>query len=138
MRAETNVIPSDFYVELVGDVARLHFCENVRENEEGAELKYSYDEYVLEVRVREGLEESVRKSRDAWCALACRLEQEALARRIREKRQSLLDASDWTQGADSPLDDGRRKLWADYRRKLRDITEQNGFPYEVTFPKKPE
>ncbi|MBQ7383644.1 MAG: phage tail assembly chaperone [Clostridia bacterium] len=138
MRAEANIIPSEFYIEVVGDIARLHFCENVRENGDDEELKYLYDEYVLEVRAREGLEESVRKSRAAWSALARRLEEEALARRIREKRQKLLDSSDWTQGADSPLDTERRRVWAEYRRALRDITEQVDFPYEVIFPTKPE
>ena len=28
--------------------------------------------------------------------------------------------------------------WAKYRQKLRDITEQKGFPYDVEFPQKPQ
>lgn len=28
--------------------------------------------------------------------------------------------------------------WAEYRQKLRDLTKQEGFPYNVEFPEKPE
>ncbi|MBO5416924.1 MAG: phage tail assembly chaperone [Clostridia bacterium] len=138
MRVQTDIRPSEFSIEVIGDVARLHFCENIRENDNGAEFRYSYDEYSLEVREREGLEESVKNSIEAWSALARRLEEETLARRIREKRQRLLEASDWTQSTDSPLDELRRKAWADYRTALRNIPEQEDFPYEVIFPQKPE
>lgn len=28
--------------------------------------------------------------------------------------------------------------WSTYRKQLRDLTEQQGFPFNVTFPEKPE
>lgn len=57
---------------------------------------------------------------------------------IRDRRDSLLVSSDWTQGNDSPLDNASRQLWASYRQNLRDITSQEGFPYDVVWPTKPE
>jgi hypothetical protein len=57
------------------------------------------------------------------------------AAQIRAQRNNLLDASDWTQVFDAPVD---RAAWAIYRQALRDITIQAGFPANVIWPSKPE
>ena len=57
------------------------------------------------------------------------------AAKVREQRNKLLAASDWTQLADAPVD---KAVWATYRQALRDIPSQAGFPWEVTWPTKPE
>ena len=137
MRAESNIIPSELYIEPLGNSVRLRFCVNVRENEEDAELRYVYDEYTVEVAKRKGLEETVRENIEKWSEFARASEEKRFADAVREKRGRLLSDSDWTQGADSPLSEDRRRAWAEYRAELRDITEQAGFPYSVTFPKKP-
>lgn len=54
---------------------------------------------------------------------------------VREQRNRLLAESDWTQVSDAPVD---KTAWATYRQGLRDITAQAGFPWEVTWPTKPE
>jgi len=36
-------------------------------------------------------------------------------------RNKLLQRSDWTQGADSPLSQTKREQWATYRQALRDL-----------------
>jgi hypothetical protein len=53
---------------------------------------------------------------------------------VREKRNRLLAESDWTQVADAPVD---KAAWAQYRQALRDITAQEGFPLEVSWPSQP-
>jgi len=40
---------------------------------------------------------------------------------IREKRNALLQKSDWTQAADSPLSNSKKAEWATYRGTLRDL-----------------
>jgi hypothetical protein len=52
----------------------------------------------------------------------------------RQRRNALLVASDWTQVADAPVD---QAAWATYRQELRDITSQDTFPSEVTWPVAP-
>jgi len=58
-------------------------------------------------------------------------------RSIRSRRDSLLQDTDWIviksyeRGQNIPAE------WELYRQALRDITEQTGFPYEVTWPTKP-
>jgi hypothetical protein len=53
---------------------------------------------------------------------------------VRDKRNSLLQMSDWTQVADAPVD---RAAWATYRQALRDITAQAGFPWTINWPVAP-
>jgi len=54
---------------------------------------------------------------------------------IRNTRNQLLSDSDWTQIADAPVN---ATAWATYRQALRDVTSQVGFPYDITWPNKPE
>lgn len=56
---------------------------------------------------------------------------------IKGVRKGLLSASDWTQLLDSPLSAADKTKWADYRQKLRDITEDFKKPEDVTFPETP-
>ncbi len=60
---------------------------------------------------------------------------EVLTNFIRQRRNELLKESDWTQVADVPVD---KVAWAVYRQALRDITAQNGFPWNVQWPTQPE
>jgi|TARA_B110000438_G_scaffold1792_1_gene1849 hypothetical protein len=43
---------------------------------------------------------------------------------IRASRNQRLAASDWTQGADSPLTDAKKAKWVTYRQELRDYPAQ--------------
>lgn len=54
-----------------------------------------------------------------------------IAAEVRGKRARLLYDSDWTQLADAPVN---QAAWATYRQALRDITQQPGFPTDVTWP----
>ena len=59
---------------------------------------------------------------------------EATEREVRQARATLLAASDWTQVPDAPVD---QAAWQVYRQALRDITEQEGFPLDITWPVPP-
>ncbi len=48
-----------------------------------------------------------------------------LLKSVREARQPKLDSSDWTQLADSPLDESDKSEWAEWRQELRDITDES-------------
>jgi len=53
---------------------------------------------------------------------------------VRGERNRLLADCDWTQLADAPVDTA---AWSTYRQKLRDLTAQSGFPWDVVWPAKP-
>ena len=57
------------------------------------------------------------------------------AEEVRAERNRLLAECDWTQYKD--ISDEVSALWAPYRQQLRDITLQDGFPFNVEFPVKP-
>jgi hypothetical protein len=56
------------------------------------------------------------------------------AKAVRDQRTQKLSATDWTQLADAP---GDKAAWATYRQALRDVTQQAGFPWQVTWPQEP-
>ena len=56
------------------------------------------------------------------------------AKNVRRSRNDLLTKCDWTQLADSTAD---KPAWATYRQALRDVTVQDGFPWNVTWPQEP-
>lgn len=55
----------------------------------------------------------------------------------RRKRDAMLSACDWTQGADSPLDATTKAAWATYRTALRNVPQQSGFPGSISWPSTP-
>jgi hypothetical protein len=61
-----------------------------------------------------------------------------LAAIVRGERARRLRFSDWTQMADITTTSASRNAWRAYRQALRDITEQPGFPHEVTWPTPPD
>ena len=56
------------------------------------------------------------------------------AKAVRQQRGEKLKETDWTQAADAPVD---KALWATYRQALRDVTTQEGFPWDITWPVEP-
>lgn len=53
---------------------------------------------------------------------------------MRRLRNALLAASDWTQVADAPVDQG---AWAAYRQALRDLPSNTTDPRDVVWPERP-
>jgi hypothetical protein len=54
---------------------------------------------------------------------------------VSQKRQRLLYSTDWTQLPDVLSE--KKQAWAEYRQALRDITSQEGYPFNVIWPTKP-
>ncbi|EOC5808278.1 tail fiber assembly protein [Cronobacter turicensis] len=54
---------------------------------------------------------------------------------VRAERDALIAASDWRMMPDAP---GDKDVWKAYRDKLRAITDQKGFPFEVIWPIQPD
>ena len=59
---------------------------------------------------------------------------EDAGRNIRNQRDNLLQQTDWMALSDNTM----TPEWASYRQALRDITAQEGFPFSVVWPAKPE
>lgn len=121
---------------------------------------YEYDSYTLEVKNRADLENDISNNYDSWLAKAKQLEYDELADKVRAKRDALLAETDKEFALDrinlnipekvtaSTMLNAVKDIFAvlgsvcsgemaKYRQALRDIPEQEGFPFNVSFPKKP-
>lgn len=56
---------------------------------------------------------------------------------LRQQRDAMLAACDWTQGVDSPLNATTKAAWATYRQALRDVPAQSSFPDSINWPVQP-
>jgi len=51
---------------------------------------------------------------------------------VREARDLLIGKTDWSQCAD--IDQSTKDKWVPYRKALRDVPQQAGFPFSVVWP----
>jgi len=56
------------------------------------------------------------------------------AQSVRDERTKKLADTDWTQLTDAPVNSA---AWGTYRQALRDVTAQETFPWEITWPTQP-
>lgn len=160
MRAKTNYaeLPSAYEIK-DGDAGQKIICfrQNIEEIETEDGTQYTADEYTLAVPTSQALNKRVADNIEAWREKAIQEDFNRAAAEIRAIRDRLLADSDKEMvldrmGLEVPTGvsfsawlDFLKKLgtavaggWAKYRQALRDITTQEGFPYDVTFPQKPE
>lgn len=62
---------------------------------------------------------------------------EELARQVRNERDRKLEETDWYMMPDYPADPETLETVKSYRKALRDITLQSGFPRDVKWPVEP-
>lgn len=57
---------------------------------------------------------------------------------VREKRDALIAATDYTQVADSPFSEEKQLEFQVYREELRNVPQTFDDPYEITWPAQPK
>jgi hypothetical protein len=60
------------------------------------------------------------------------------AQAVKADRTRMLTDCDWTQMPDVNLSNTSKAAWAAFRQALRDIPNQSGFPFNVTWPSPPQ
>jgi len=82
------------------------------------------------------IKQDVRLVAGAWTQVwhLQKLPETQASANVRGERNRLLADCDWTQLADAPIDTA---AWSIYRQKLRDLTAQSGFPWDVEWPPHP-
>ena len=143
MKEQSNIKPSKkFKVENVNNnKCEIVFFDNIKKiteiNVETLEENtiYKYDLYRLkDVNFRRGLITEITDNYDKWLEEGKLKEKETLSISIKNKRDKLLTETDWTQMADSALEEDAKEKYKEYRQALRDIPQQENFPYNVEFP----
>lgn len=158
MRAKTIYAerPSAYEIKN-GDAGQKIICfrQNIEEIETEDGTQYTADEYTLTVTDTQTLEERVANNIEAWRERAMREDYDRVAAEVRAIRDKLLAESDKEMmidrmGLEVPTGvsfsawlEFLKKLGsvvsgdlAKYRQELRDIPQQEGFPYCVVFPTK--
>lgn len=166
MKARSTIAPEKFKIgDRKGNLIEVAFFDDVKEvqelQEENTTTMYEYSIYNYKTIYREDIESYISDNYEDYLALAKEIDYQTEASKIREKRNELLADSDKfllldRLGIQLPneitavtlltsvkdfFDNLKEVLngdWAEYRQKLRDLTKQEGFPYNVEFPKKPE
>lgn len=146
MQVESNLKPTKkFEIEnIVDGKCDVVFYDNIieiqeLENEEDGK-KYSYSIYRLKTIYRDNLEQTLNNDEEEyekWLQKAKDTEYEELSANIRKERDALLYATDKYTISDYPISNENKELMLEYRQKLRDLPEQETFPYNVEFPEKP-
>lgn len=96
---------------------------------------YEYESYVHDgVLYRKNLDAMINKEFTIWLNEAKQYDYNQVAAEIRKQRDKLLNDTDWTQMTDSALSKEKQDQYKVYRQALRDVPEQEGFPYDVVFP----
>lgn len=141
----------------------LNSIEEEKRTDENGEEKtfYKYLSYRQNMNYNENLNEYIEESYNDLLNTAKKLDYDKYAKIIREQRDNLLQESDKVMAFDridfdipetitmgtiitvlksffNVLSNIKNGAWANYRQELRDITKQEGFPYNVEFPKKPK
>ena len=97
---------------------------------------WDYEKYELEMNYNPSLSAQITADYDTWLSKAKNAEKDTEAQKVRDYRDSLLNACDlqhcnpekWTAMSDS-----EKLAWATYKQSLRDIPTQDGFPYTVNW-----
>ena len=114
---------------------------------------YTYDVYTAEVDYRGNLAEEIEANIEKWLKFVKDKDYEKAAAEIREQRNKLLQETDAEMcldrmGLETPegstftawinflkgISNAISGKMAKYRQELRDITKQEGFPYNVVWP----
>lgn len=132
-----NIVGNTCDVILYDKIKKITYTETDEEGQEIEKVKYEYEMYRLKNTVyRSQLAESLKETATLkkWLEYAVEIEYNERASEIRKRRDELLNATDWTQMADTALSEQKQEAYRIYRQALRDVPEQEGFPYDVEFP----
>ena len=161
MRAKTEYAqrPAEVEISRGNRYATVFLRDNIvqaAEATEDAGERWEADEYILRLPSSHNLEARITAGFAGYLSAAKQEDAARVAQQVREKRNALLTASDAMValdrlGLEAPsgstftawlaffkkLGDALVGTWATYRQALRDLPQQEGFPYDVQWPVKP-
>ena len=130
MKTNYSELPNRVVVERIGASAVIYLSENIETIKVEDGVSYLADTYAISTANTHDLETRIEQNFDAWLAKAKQEEYDRLASEVRAKRNRLLAETDYLFLADQVQSDEIKA----YRQALRDLTKQEGFPYEVRWP----
>lgn len=149
--------PESAELVVVGVNAYAFFRENIEEVEAEDGVQYQADEYVLPLIASANIEARFEECKDGWREVAIQQDYDDAAAAVRRERNQRLTDTDYSMSIDNIelpeaptastfaawkpfLEDLAAAVNGDmavYRQALRDVPQQDGFPYDVVWPEKP-
>lgn len=86
------------------------------------------------VAFRENLADIIQENLLSWLELAKEQDKEKVGNEIKAWRNEQLYKTDFTQQVDAPFTEEEKAKYREYRQALRNIPQQEGFPYDVVIP----
>ena len=151
--------PSDAEVVTTEAGSVLYFRENIQKVEptysyEEEQEQWTADEYSLTVPTTANMKERFEAQKEAWRTLVKKKDYDQTAEEIRKIRNQLLEQTDKDMTIDRIISDIPKDpssitaflpflksliaslsgKMAKYRQALRDVPQQEGFPYHVVWP----
>lgn len=159
MKAESNIKPSKFEIENIqNDRCDVVLYSNIQEVVEEENVKYTFELHRLNICHNNNIAEEIEKDFDKYLEIAKNNEYKILASEARAKRDELLKETDKDMCFDrlnivipeitattilqsikqffSAIHEINNGKMAKYRQALRDIPQQEGFPYNIVWPNK--
>lgn len=152
--------PEKVTIERHADVAVVTYADNIQSVTVEGEEHFTADLYTEEVQLTPDIEERISGNFDVFLNHAKNTDREKEAATVRAIRNKLLSESDAFLALDrfgitipdnitattmlkalKDFFEGIKALlagnWAKYRQALRDLPQQEGFPYVIIWPEKP-
>ena len=118
--------PQPLETKVVGKDKYIYYRQNIQEVPTEDGMQYSADEFTGKVLAgKEVTDEVVQAVLDN--------DYRTTAKEVRAKRNDLLSQTDHMMVDDYPIDHDRLMS---YRQALRDLPEQEGWPYAIVWPEK--
>ena len=156
-----NICGADAVIKFAVNITAKQMDTDNGSDNQNTETVYEYDTYSLITKNRAGLEDDISSNLERWTEKARQEEIDSLSANIRAQRDALLADTDKDFALDridlnipdkvttSTLLGAVKDIFAvlgsvcnsemaKYRQALRDIPQQEGFPYDVRFPSKPQ
>lgn len=124
--------PAEICVLIAGVDAYIQVREDIKQIDEN---KFQATEYEIKVPYSDDLENRVQEDKETWIKLVKDKVYDETAEQVRAKRKILIEATDNYCLTDRPQPS---EEMIEYRQHLRDIPEQEGFPYDIDWGIKPE
>ena len=148
MKAESNIKPKKVEIENIqNDRCDIVLCDNIQEITEEETIRYSFDIYRLNICYYENIESEIETHFENYLESAKKNEYKMLQEsdkdmcidRLDIKLPENLSATNLLAGMKQFIE-GLSNIFngkvAKYRQELRDIPNQEGFPYKVVWPNK--
>lgn len=160
MKSESNIRPNMIEIENIqNDRCDIVIVANIEEVIEEENTKYIFDIYRMNICYHENIKSEIENSYEKYLGIAKNNEYKILAAEVRKKRDELLKETDKEMCLDRlkltiPKEITTINLLAGvkeffeglsqisnsniskYRQELRDIPQQEGFPYNIIWPSK--